>query len=271
MEIVGFGIAIIIGLTLGLMGGGGSILTVPALVYVLSYDAKTATAYSLFIVGVSSLVGAIQFMKQKLIDFKTVAIFAAPAMVAVFLTRAFIVPLIPYQLFSIRSYAISGDMGILVLFALIMIGSAISMIRGKNETNEDLQQIKYNYPMIFIEGIVVGLITGIVGAGGGFLIIPALVLLARLPMKLAIGTSLMIIAIKSIIGFMGDVFNPEIGNGAGIDWKFLAMFSGFAIVGILIGAAFNKKVSSMKLKKAFGWFVLIAGTFMLTERIISII
>ena len=262
-------IAIIIGVTLGLIGGGGSILTVPVLVYLLGLDAKTATAYSLFVVGVSSLVGAIGFIKKKLIDFKTVIIFAIPAMIAVFVTRAYLVPNIPDHLFNIGQYPITGDMGILILFALLMIGSAISMIKSK-ECNDEETAIKYNYPMIFIEGSVVGLITGIVGAGGGFLIIPALVLLAKLPMKLAIGTSLLIIAIKSIIGFTGDLFNPEIGAGTGIDWQFLIIFSSLSIIGIFIGIAMNSKVSPLKLKKGFGWFVLVSGTLMLTERIITI-
>lgn len=269
--ILGFLAAILIGVSLGLIGGGGSILTLPVLTYLFDIDAKTATAYSLFVVGVSALVGGLRMAKKGLVDYKTLVIFALPALAAVYFTRAFIVPAIPEVLFSIGDTQITGDMGIMLFFAIIMLLASVTMIRGRKEVVQEENEVKYNYPMILVEGILVGLVTGIVGAGGGFLIIPALVILARLPMKMAVGTSLLIIAVKSLIGFLGDVGNPQIGGGEGIDWNFLLIFTGIAVVGIFIGTWLSQFISGAKLKKGFGWFVLIMGIYILSERIGSIL
>ena len=268
--VIGFLAAILIGVSLGLIGGGGSILTLPVLTYLFNIDAKTATAYSLFVVGVAALIGGVRMARKGLVEYRTLVIFALPALAAVYITRAYIVPAIPEVLFSIGGREITGDMGIMLFFAIIMLLASFTMIRGRKEVEES-QEIKYNYPMILIEGILVGFVTGIVGAGGGFLIIPALVILARLPMKMAVGTSLLIIAIKSLIGFLGDVGNPQIGGGAGIDWNFLLIFTGIAIVGIFIGTWLSQFISGTKLKKGFGWFVLIMAIYILSERIGTIL
>jgi len=255
-EIVAYSSAIIIGFTLGLLGGGGSILTVPALVYLAGVNPVLSTAYSLYVVGSSSLVGSISYMKKGLLSYKTALIFAVPSLVSVYLTRRFVVPAIPDTLFTMGTFTLTKDMAIMVFFAIIMILASYSMIKGrKGGGNEDEDKITYNYPLIFIEGAIVGLVTGIVGAGGGFLIVPALVMLAHLPMKLAVGTSLLIIAAKSLIGFLGDLGNSEVV----INWSFLLAFTAFTIVGILIGSYMNRFVSAGKLKKAFGWFVLVMG------------
>lgn len=265
VEILGFVGALLIGLTLGLIGGGGSILTVPILVYVLSVDPVTATAYSLFVVGVSALVGAIRNAQKGMIDFRTGIVFAIPAFIAVFLTRKFVIPAIPDVLFSVGDFVVSKSIAIMIFFAIIMLVAAYFMIKGRKDTQEEEEQTpQYNYPMIIIEGIVVGFLTGVVGAGGGFLIIPALVLLAKLPMKKAVATSLMIIAIKSLIGFLGDVQNLE------IDWSFLAVFTAISVVGIFVGIYLNRFVDGKKLKKGFGWFVLIMGVYIvLKETLLS--
>jgi uncharacterized protein len=182
--IIGFAAAILIGVSLGLIGGGGSILTVPVLVYILGIDPVLATAYSLFVVGSTSLVGAGTYMKKGLVNYKTALVFAIPSFIAVFLTRKFLVPALPDPLFSIGEAMITKNIGIMVFFALIMLAASYSMIRGKKGESEEEEEVKFNLPMIALEGSVVGVITGIVGAGGGFLIIPALVLLAKLPMKI---------------------------------------------------------------------------------------
>lgn len=260
VEILGFAGALLIGLTLGLIGGGGSILTVPILVYVLSVDPVTATAYSLFVVGVSALVGAIRNAQKGMVDFRTGLVFAAPALVAVFLTRKFVIPAIPDELFSVGDFMITKSIAIMVFFAIIMLVAAYFMIKGRKDTEEEEHTPQYNYPMILVEGVVVGFLTGIVGAGGGFLIIPALVLLAKLPMKKAVATSLMIIAIKSLIGFLGDVQNLE------IDWTFLSIFTAVSVVGIFIGIYLNKFIDGKKLKKGFGWFVLIMGAYIVLKE-----
>lgn len=262
MEYLGYLGALAIGLVLGLIGGGGSILTVPVLVYIMNFDPVISTAYSLFVVGASAAVGAFRNFQKGLVDFRTAFVFAVPAFIGVYSTRRYIVPAIPEELFSIGGFTITRDIGIMIFFAIIMLLASISMIRSKREDNGEESEVKYNYPMIILEGLVVGVLTGIVGAGGGFLIIPALVLLAKLPMKKAVGTSLLIIAIKSLIGFVGDVQNLE------IDWNFLIIFTSIAIGGILLGIFLSNYIEGKKLKKAFGWFVLVMGVYIMVKELL---
>lgn len=248
------------GLTLGLIGGGGSILTVPILVYLLQVDPVPATAYSLFIVGLTALVGAATFVKRKEISYLTAVVFSIPAFIAVFITRKFIVPAIPEVLFSFGTFSFTKDLFIMLLFALLMVAAAVSMIK-KRKFSVDDDAIVFNYPLILIEGFIVGILTGLVGAGGGFLIIPALAILAKLPMKMAVGTSLLIIAVKSLIGFIGDI-----GTNLIVDWGFVTLFSSLAVIGIFIGSYFSKFISNEKLKPAFGWFVLVMGVYIIGKE-----
>jgi uncharacterized membrane protein YfcA len=261
LEILGYFGALVIGVVLGLIGGGGSILTVPVLVYLLAINPVTATAYSLFVVGASSLVGAIKNMQKKLVDYRTAIVFAIPAFITVYATRKWMVPAIPESLFSIGGFEITKNIGIMLFFAIIMILASVSMIRENGKKKTKNEAIRYNYPLIILEGIVVGVLTGIVGAGGGFLIIPALVLLAKLPMKKAVATSLLIIAIKSLIGFVGDVQNMD------INWLFLSIFTGLSVIGMFIGIYLNKFIDGKKLKKGFGWFVLLMGIYIIWAEI----
>jgi uncharacterized membrane protein YfcA len=263
--IIGFASAILIGISLGLIGGGGSILTVPVLVYILGVNPILATAYSLFVVGSTSLVGAATYMRKGLVNYKTALVFAVPSFIAVFLTRKFLVPALPDPLFTVGEAIITKNIGIMVFFALIMLAASYSMIFAKKcvDCNED-DPVVFNFPMIALEGSVVGVITGIVGAGGGFLIIPALVLLAKLPMKMAVGTSLLIIAAKSLIGFLGDLSTQT------IDWQMLLIFTGLSIVGIFIGSALSKKINEKVLKTGFGWFVLVMGIYIITKELLAI-
>ncbi len=260
MEILGYLASIFIGVTLGLIGGGGSILTVPVLVYLFAVDAVAATAYSLFIVGLTSAVGSIQYFKNGLVNHKTALVFGIPSIIAVFLTRAYIVPAIPKEVFTIGNFVVTKSILLMLLFAILMIAASYSMIKKtKKNSNDDAPQ-KFNYPVILIEGAVVGVLTGLVGAGGGFLIIPALVILSKLPMKEAVGTSLVIIAAKSLIGFFGE------GDETIIDWVLLSKVSAFAIVGIFIGTYLSKNIDGAKLKPAFGWFVLVMGIYIILKE-----
>ena len=261
LEILGYVGAIIIGLTLGLIGGGGSILTVPVLVYLSGVTAVTATAYSLFIVGFSSLVGSVTYMRKGLVSFKTALIFGIPSIIAVYITRRYVVPAIPDEVFTLGSLLVTKDILLMLIFAVLMIFASYSMIKGRKETEQEEVEQKFNYPMIILEGAVVGLLTGLVGAGGGFLIIPALVILSKLPMKMAIGTSLLIISIKSLIGFTGDLATRE------VDWAFLAIFSALAVAGIFLGSYLSNFIPGKKLKPAFGWFVLVMGVYILTKEL----
>lgn len=266
MIILGYLLAVLVGISLGLIGSGGSILTVPILVYIMGVDPVPATAYSLFIVGSTALVGGIQNALKKRVDFLTVLIFGIPSVAGVYATRKWLMPLIPDNIITTGSFTLTKPMGLMLLFSIVMILASFSMIRSGNKKSEnpEEQQISYNYPMIFIEGILVGVLTGLVGAGGGFLIIPALVLLAKMPMKLAVGTSLFVIAAKSLIGFTGDL-----QGDMAIDWPLLGIFTGSAIAGIFIGIILSAKISGEKLKKGFGWFVLLMGIYIILKELLS--
>jgi len=262
MEIIGYIASILIGVLLGLIGGGGSILTVPVLVYLFDVLPVTATAYSLFIVGTTSIVGSITYFKKGLVNIKTAVVFGIPSIFAVFLTRKYILPAIPDSLFTLEEFEVTKDIFLMILFAVLMVLAAYTMLKGKkSDTKPDVEPQKFNYPMILLEGSFVGVLTGLVGAGGGFLIIPALVLFSKLPMKEAVGTSLVIIAAKSLIGFTG-----ELGN-ASLDWTFLITLTSLSIVGIFIGSYLTKFINSDKLKPAFGVFVLLMGIYILFKEI----
>ena len=262
MQILGFILAALVGISLGLIGSGGSILTVPILVYIMGVEPVISTAYSLFIVGSTALVGGLQYAYQKKVDFKTALIFGIPSIAAVYATRVWIVPAIPRNLFSIGSLLITKPIAIMVLFAIVMILASISMIHpGYKKVVIEERILDFNYPLILLEGAVVGVLTGLVGAGGGFLIIPALVLFAKMPMKLAVGTSLFIIAAKSLIGFTGDLQGNEV-----INWSLLAGFTFASVVGIFIGNYTARFVSGAKLKTSFGWFVLVMGIYIIFKE-----
>lgn len=263
MEIAGYVASIFIGIALGLIGGGGSILTVPMLVYLFRIDAVLATAYSLFIVGATSVVGSFSYFIKGLVNVKTAVIFGIPSIVAVYFTRAYIVPAIPHEILAVGEFVITKNILLMLLFAVLMIVASYSMIKKTKLHQEKVaKKQQFNYPLILIEGIVVGILTGLVGAGGGFLIIPALVILSKLPMKEAVGTSLVIIAAKSLIGFLGE--NSE----TPMDYLFLAKVTAFAIFGIFIGMALSKKIDGAKLKPIFGWFVLIMGIYIIIKETI---
>lgn len=262
--IAGYFAALAIGISLGMIGAGGSILTVPVLVYLMGVEPVLATAYSLFIVGTTAATGAVDYMRKGLVHYKAALIFALPSFAAVFLVRKFAVPAIPAVLWENDHFVLTKAVGIMLFFAVIMAASAVSMIRdGRKNVTTAKETIPetFNLPVIALEGLVVGALTGLVGAGGGFLIIPALVLFARLPMKIAVGTSLLIIAAKSLIGFTGDIGQQH------IDWPFLLTFTALPIAGIFIGGYLNKFVSGAKLKKSFGWFVLVMAAWMIYKEL----
>lgn len=261
MDEVGYLASIFIGISLGLIGGGGSILTVPVLVYLFRVDAVLATAYSLFIVGTTSIVGSFSYFTKGLVNIKTAVVFGIPSIAAVFLTRAFIVPAIPPEIFHIGNFIVTKDILLMLLFALLMIFASYSMIKKDKKSWDELpKKQQFNYPLIIVEGAVVGILTGLVGAGGGFLIIPALVVLSKLPMKEAVGTSLVIIAAKSLIGFFGE------SGQTPIDYIFLTKVTAFAIAGNFIGIALSKKIDGSKIKPAFGWFVLVMGIYIILKE-----
>jgi uncharacterized membrane protein YfcA len=255
MEVVGYAMAAVIGISLGLIGGGGSILAVPVLAYLFHLDEKAATAYSLFIVGMGALVGGLMQNKSNNVDWRTALVFGLPAVVGVWIVRHYVIPGLPEVLFNIQVFSFTRRMGMFGLFAILMIWAAYSMLSNK-ERKGGTGAVTYNYPLILAEGLVVGAITGFVGAGGGFLIIPALVVFANLDIKKAIGTSLIIIAFKSILGFLlGDALSMR------IDWPFLMTFSVITVTGIFIGVYLGKFINGKRLKKGFGYFIVAMAAF----------
>lgn len=255
LEFFGYFGALLIGVFLGLIGGGGSILAVPILAYLFSVNEKAATAYSLFIVGSSALLGGIKQHFKGYVDWRTAIVFGIPAIIGVTLVRYFVVPALPNVLFNILDFQFTRRMGMFGLFAGLMIPAAISMLKERKE-REQKHETKYNYPLILIEGLVVGGVTGMIGAGGGFLIIPALVILANIKMKVAVGTSLIIIAAKSLLGFfLGDALTMK------IDWQFLLIFTTLSLTGIFIGSYLGNFINGKKLKKGFGYFIFIMSIF----------
>ncbi|SFF02839.1 sulfite exporter TauE/SafE family protein [Spirosoma endophyticum] len=259
---IGFLASILIGVSLGLIGGGGSILTLPVLVYLLGINPVLSTAYSLFVVGTTSLVGSVNYMRQRLVNYKAAFVFALPSFLAVFLTRKYLLPWIPEPVLATDTFVLSKDMAIMVLFALIMLAASLTMIRDKNEQHsQPTRSLPVNFTGIALNGILVGLLTGIIGAGGGFLIIPALVLLVRLPMKIAVGTSLLIIAANTLLGFWGGSATLP------IDWSFLLRFTALSVGGIFLGTYLARFVAGQKLKKAFGWFVMLMGLYILGHEL----
>ncbi len=260
MEIIGYVAAVCIGLILGLLGGGGSILSIPILVYLFGVDAILASAYSLFIVGITSLIGAIPKYKDHLVNLRTGFLFGIPSIISIFSTRKWIIPAIPDVIIQTESFILTKRVLVLGTFALLMILASFSMIRGRRELRPDSTRTRTF--LVIVEGLLIGFLTGFVGAGGGFLIIPALVFLTGLPFKTAVGTSLFIIAINSLMGFLGDVFNYP------MDWQFLLSITSLAVIGILLGNRLQKKVSSIRLRIAFGWMILAMGSWILLKEII---
>lgn len=257
IELFGYISALFIGITLGLIGGGGSILAVPVLAYLFLIDEKTATAYSLFIVGTSALVGGIKQHFKGHVDWKTAIIFGLPAIIGVTVVRHFVVPALPNVLFTIGDFEFTRRMGMFGLFAVLMIPAALSMLKGTKSVKKTRpKKVHYNYPLILIEGLILGSVTGMIGAGGGFLIIPALVILANVEMKVAVGTSLIIIALNSLIGFfLGDALVTN------IHWSFLLTITSISLIGIFIGSYLSNFINGDKLKKGFGYFILIMAIF----------
>jgi uncharacterized membrane protein YfcA len=253
-SILGFIGALLIGGTLGLIGGGGSILTVPVLVYLLDMDPVRATGYSLFIVGLTSAFGAGRYISMDRCRIKAGLFFAIPSMLAVFLTRRYLIPALPEEIFRIGEIPVDKGMFLMTLFALLMIGTSWSMIRGfgKGENAPDREGTGAMI-LLMAGGAAVGVLAGLVGAGGGFLIVPALILLARLAMKDAVGTSLFVISIQSLIGFLGELGQ----EGPAIEFGFLFVFSGIAVIGALLGVYLTRYIRNERLKPIFGIFVLL--------------
>lgn len=249
--------ALFMGLTLGMLGGGGSILTVPILVYLMGVPPAQATGWSLLVVGLTALSGSVRYVRAGLVDYRAAAYFAGPSIALTFLTRRFVLPSMPDPLLSFSGFSLGKDLFLMLLFAVVMLLAAVRMLRPANP--RPVADGSVNAMQLGIQGAGTGLVAGLVGAGGGFLIVPALVLLAGMPMKNAVGASLLIIAAQSLIGFLGDL-----GAGQRVDWGLLLVFVAFAMIGVQVGARLADRVPGARLKTAFGWFVLLMGGLILS-------
>ena len=256
-ELLTYGLALIVGLFLGLTGGGGSILTVPILVYITKIEPVSATGYSLFIVGITSLVGMFSYYKENLVDVKLALLFAVPSMISVWLVRHFVIHNLPDTLLQINNWILEKDTAIMLLFALVMIISALKMMFFKEEQRA---YHKFNIKAAMLGGVVVGVLSGLIGAGGGFLIVPAITLYMGLPLHLAVGTSLLIIALNSLVGFTGDF-----AHLSAINWSYLLEFSLFSAIGVLVGVYLGRLMNAAKLKLIFAWFVLAVAVGMIVN------
>lgn len=261
MHILGYFFAIIIGLVMGLIGGGGSILSVPVFAYLFNIDAITATALSLFVVGVTSSVGSVSFIRQGQVNFTTAYRFGIPSVLGILFSRRLVLPHLPEYIINRWGITLTKDMFILILFAVLMLFSSIKMIQKKERVRKP-RESETNYTLLVSQGLLVGIVTGFIGAGGGFLIVPALVMLLGVSMKEAVATSLFIISINSLIGFASSL------DKITVDWTFLLSFTSLSIVGILIGVALSKRIEGRKLKPIFGWFVLVMGIWIIVKELL---
>lgn len=259
MEILGYLASMLIGLSLGLTGSGGAILTLPVLVYIFRVPPVSAATYSLFVVGASSITGIIPKYRQGLLDVRTALLFGAPSIATVIITRKFMLPLIPELVFSTNGLTVTKDILLMFLFGALMIFAAVSMLYKRPQ--QAGQHIQHSLSAILVQGAITGMITGLMGAGGGFLIIPALMLFRKLTVHQAAGTSLLIITANSLIGFITAL------PGQAIDWKFLGIISILAITGMFIGNYLSRSIDGSKLKTGFGVFILGMGIYVIIREV----
>jgi uncharacterized protein len=249
-----------IGLSLGLIGAGGSILTIPVFVYILKKDPVSSSVYSMFVVGISSMAGSIQSILNKLVDFRAVLTFGIPSVIGVILARKTIFPIIPDELFSIGSFTISKSMLLMLCLSSLMILAARRMLKPMPKKNQVECEEKQVTASLLVRGLLVGMVTGLLGIGGGFLIVPALYLLVNLPVKKAIGTALLIITINSLFSFLNSYASMD------LDWLLLIKFSIGAVAGIIIGTMLSRRIHGDYLKKTFGWVILSMSFYIMYKQ-----
>lgn len=259
--ILGYTGAVLTGLVLGLLGGGGALLSIPVLVYLFHIDATLATAYSLFLVGTTAFSGAFQNLRKKNVNLKIAAVYGVPSLIAVYTMRRFVIPALPDVLLTIGSFSLSKNLLILSVLSVVMFGAGIKMIRDGGKQDAPAEG-SVNYFRLAGYAFLVSAFLGLVGAGGGFLMTPALLYFGKLDMKKAVGTSLVLVSVNSYIGFLGDL-----SSNAVMDWSFLLTFAAFSIGGIVLGTYLTNFIDGSKLKKSFGWFVLAVGVFIIVKEL----
>lgn len=255
MVLLGYASALLMGLLLGLLGGGGSIFGVPILVYFFGLSPAVATGYALCVVGLTAFSGAFLYMRKGALDLRVLLRFAGPALPMVWFVRGYVVPSMPDVFWGVRK-----DTFLLVFFACVMMLSAYMMLRKKHIT-EKSEVVEASWLRMFLASVSVGALTGFAGAGGGFLITPALLAFFNLPMHRAVATSLGVIACNAGIGFVADLY-----AGLAVDLRFLAGFLTVTLLGMALGVRINPHVSVARLKALFGWIAFSVGFFMLVRE-----
>ena len=260
-ELITYAASLFVGLSLGMIGAGGSILTVPVFIFVLKIDPLTSSIYSMFIVGISGLAGGLKYIFNKLVDIRTTIVFGIPSVTGVLIARKLIFPSIPDQIFSMGGFVVSKKILFMLCISALMLMASIRMLSTASlKVAPPSVDTKVKTGFLIIQGFIVGIITGLFGIGGGFLIVPALYFWSRLPMKKAVGTTLLIIAMNSLFSFSTSY------SAALINWNLLTRFSLGAIIGILIGTRIAEKISGDYLKKIFGWFVMAISFYIVIKQ-----
>lgn len=261
MEILGYIAIMGIGLVLGRVGAGGSMLAIPVLVYLFSMDMETASAYSLFLVGVTSLLGAALKQKEQLVSIKAALLFGMPSVAGAFISRKWVVVFVPDVILKSEGFLLTKDDLLLTLFSLLMLTSSVTILLEKKPASEDLRKLKLF--RLMLAGLTTGLVAGLAGLGGGFLILPALIIFAALPFSKAAGTSLLIIASNSLLGFCGDLLNRS------VNWHFLFSLTALAIFGLLVGYWLLRKVRMpFSAQRGIAWFMMLMGVSILALELV---
>jgi uncharacterized protein len=268
-EIIAYILSLFVGITLGLVGAGGSILTLPILVFVVGIEPQYATIYSSFVVGITSLVGTVRNILKKQLHLLSAFVFFIPSLLMMLLVKRYIMPEIPDELYEFESIILTKDIALMIFFAIIMMLASVNMIRGNqfSADNQDIKDINFNYKSISLQGAIVGILTALLGVGGGFLIVPALVTYAKLPIRLTIGTSLLIITFNSLSAFLFDFLEIEYA----LDWQFLIIFTIISVIGFFVGIWLSKFIKAGQLKKGFGYFILFMAFYTLAKQIFGAI
>jgi uncharacterized membrane protein YfcA len=260
LHILGYLGALLTGVILGLLGGGGALLSIPVLVYLFHIEPQLATSYSLILIGITATSGAYQNIRKKQVDYNAALYYGIPSVIAVYTVRRWVMPNLPKVIFSLDGYAVDKNLFILVILAIVMFAAAYKMITAKPNDTQD-EDHKVDHLELAFFAILIGSFLGLVGAGGGFLMVPALIYFANVHTKKAIGTSLLLVAVNSFIGFLGDM-----RSNVSIDWKFFAIFACFSVAGVFIGHYLTNYIHNDKLKKSFGWFILVTAIFIVVKE-----
>ncbi len=263
LHILGYLGALLTGFVLGLLGGGGALLSIPVLVYMFKIEASVATGYSLLLVGIAALSGAVQNVRKKWVDYDAALYYGIPSVITVYTVRRYVMPNLPKTILQIGTYTLDKNHLILFILSAVMFIAAYKMITSNSTQASEVQpKQRSHYLQLILYAVLIGAFLGLVGTGGGFLMVPALIYFANVPTKKAIGTSLVLVTVNSFIGFLGDI-----GSHNAFDWQFLLTFSAFSVTGVFIGHYVAAFIHNDKLKSYFGWFILAVAIFIIVKEV----